>query len=87
MKPPQKNKYDPKTETVKYLELIDQNKFRLIFNTASKVCRFTGHASTVWLKWIAHFAVGVHLLHQYKSSLAHLSDFNSLVIGLLKYKI
>ena len=23
----QKNKYDPKIETVKYLELIDQNRF------------------------------------------------------------
>ena len=30
----QKNKYDPKIEMVKYLELIDQNNIRLTFNTA-----------------------------------------------------
>ena len=39
-----KNKYDPKIETVKYLELIGQNKIWLIFNTASKVCKFPGNA-------------------------------------------
>ena len=39
------NKYDPKIETVKYLELIDQNKIWLIFNTAFKVCKFPGHES------------------------------------------
>ena len=39
------NKYDPKIETVKYLELIEQNKMWLIFNTASKMCKFPGHAS------------------------------------------
>ena len=27
------NKYNPKTKTVEYLELIDQNKIWLIFNT------------------------------------------------------
>ena len=37
MKGKQKNKYDAKIETVKYLQLIDQNKIWLIFNTASKV--------------------------------------------------
>ena len=31
---------------VKYLELIDQNKIRLIFNTASKMCKFTGLESS-----------------------------------------
>ena len=35
-----KNKYDPKIEAVKYLELIGQNKIWLIFNTASKVWNF-----------------------------------------------
>ena len=49
-----KNKYDPKIETVKYLELIDKNKIWLIFNTASKVCKFPGRASTVRLKTIAN---------------------------------
>ena len=38
--------------------------------------------STVRMKWIAHFAVDILLLHQYKSNLAHLSDLDSLVIGL-----
>ena len=33
----QENKYDPKIETVKYLEIIDQNRIWLILNTASKV--------------------------------------------------
>ena len=42
----QKNKYDPIIETVKYLEVIDQNKIWLIFNNASKVCKFTGHESS-----------------------------------------
>ena len=31
---------------VKYLELIDQNKIRLILNTASKVCKFPGLVSS-----------------------------------------
>ena len=39
---------------------------------------------TVRLKWRAHFAVDILLLHHYKSSLVHLSDFDSLVIGLSK---
>ena len=39
-----KNKYRPKFETVEYLELIDQNKIQLIFNTVSKVCKSPGHA-------------------------------------------
>ena len=46
MKRKQKNKYDPKLKTVKHLELIDQNKTRLILNIASKVCKFPGHASS-----------------------------------------
>ena len=37
---------------------------------------------TVWLKWIAHFAVGILLLHNYKSDLVHISDLYSLVIGI-----
>ena len=42
----QKNKYDPKTETVTYLEVIDQNSIWLFLKTASKACKFTGHASS-----------------------------------------
>ena len=45
MKQQQKNKYDPKIETVKYLVLFDQkdqNKSWLIFNTDSKMCKFSG---------------------------------------------
>ena len=42
---------------------------------------------TVWLKWIAHFAVGILLLHHYKSGLAYLSDFYSLVIVMYKSEI
>ena len=48
MKQKRKNKYDPKIETVKYLVLFDQNdqnKSWLIFNTASKVCKFPGLVS------------------------------------------
>ena len=41
---------------------------------------------TVWLKWIAHFEVGIIFIHQYKSDLAHLSYLHSLVIGLYKYE-
>ena len=40
--------------------------------------------NTVWLKWIAHFAIRILLLHHYKSDLAHLSDLYFLVIGLYK---
>ena len=40
--------------------------------------------ATVWLKWIAHLAVGILLLHHYVSDLAHLSDLYSSVIGLYK---
>ena len=39
---------------------------------------------TVWLNRIAHFAVDILLLHHYKRDLAHLSDFDSLVIELSK---
>ena len=45
---------------------------------------FTLLHSTVWLKWIAHFAVGIILLRQYMSNLTHLSDLYMLVIGLYK---
>ena len=42
-----KNKYDPKTETVKSLELIDQSKILNDFlNAASKVYKISGHASS-----------------------------------------
>ena len=42
---------------------------------------------TVRMKWIAHFAVDILLLHHYKSNLAHLSYLYSLVIGLYKSEI
>ena len=44
-----KNKYDPKIETVRSLALFnqkDQNKSRQILNTTSKVCKFTGLVSS-----------------------------------------
>ena len=37
--------------------------------------------------WIAHFAVDILLLNHYKSDLAHLSDFDSLVKGIWKSEI
>ena len=40
--------------------------------------------STAWLNRIAHFAVDILLLHHYKSNLAYLSDFDSLVLGISK---
>ena len=40
--------------------------------------------STAWLNRIAHFAVGILLLHHYRSDLARLSDFYSLVFGIYK---
>ena len=39
-------KHDPKIKTVKYLELINQNKIWLVFNIALKVCKFPEHASS-----------------------------------------
>ena len=41
---------------------------------------------TVRMKWIAHFAVDILLLHHYKSDLAHLSYLDSLVIRISKYE-
>ena len=41
---------------------------------------------TVRMTSTAHFAVGILLLHHYKSYLAHLSDLYNLVIGLYKYE-
>ena len=38
------------------------------------------------MEWIAHFAVGILLLNHYRSNLAHISDFDSLVIGLSNLK-
>ena len=40
----------------------------------------------VRLIWIAHFASGILILHHYRSDLAHLSDFDTLVIGISKSK-
>ena len=42
----QGKEYDPKIKTVKYLEIMDKNIIWLIFNTASKVWKFPGHASS-----------------------------------------
>ena len=39
---------------------------------------------TVRMIEIAHFSVHILLLHHYESNLAHISDFDSLVIGLSK---
>ena len=39
----QKSNYDPNIESVKYIELIDQDKIWLVLNTALKVCKFSLH--------------------------------------------
>ena len=44
----------------------------------------TQYMATVWLIWIAHFSVGILLLHHYGSDLAHLSYLYSLFILLYK---
>ena len=49
--------------------------------------RTSSQYHTVGMKLIAHFAVGILLLHHYDSNLAHLSDAESLVIGLSKSEI
>ena len=49
MKQKRKNMYDPKIGTVKYLALFDQkdqNKSRLNFYTASRVCKLSGIVSS-----------------------------------------
>ena len=48
---------------------------------------FFGRTKFTRSLWIAHFAVDILLLHHYKSNLAHLSDFDSLVNGLPKSEI
>ena len=45
---------------------------------------FFGRTKFTRSSWIAHFSVDILLLHHYKSDLAHLSDFDSLVNGLSK---
>ena len=42
---------------------------------------------SIRLKWIDHFAVGILLLHHYKSDLADLSDLYILVVVMYKYEI
>ena len=42
------------------------------------------YCPTVWMNEMPRFYVGKPLLHHYMSDLAHLSDFDSLVIGLSK---
>ena len=42
---------------------------------------------TIWLKSVTNFSVDMHLLHQYGNDISHLSDFDSLVIGLQKSEI
>ena len=49
-----------------------------------KVRYLNQHDSTVRMIEIAHFSVGKLLLHHYSSDLAHISDFDSLVIGISK---
>ena len=53
---------DPKIETVKYLELINQNKIGLIFGTASKLCKFCGHASGHSTFKTPFYEIGVQIL-------------------------
>ena len=54
----------------------------------STIGRFVfGRTKFTRYSWIARFAVDILLLHHYKSDLAHLSDFDSLVNGLPKSEI
>ena len=53
-------------------------------NVSSLGLLFVVDESTAWLNRIAHLAVGILLLHHYKSDFAHLSYLYSLVIGLYK---
>ena len=62
---------------------------RLVLRTVrlkriATLCR--GYVSTVRMISTAHFSVGKLVLHHYKRDLAHLSDFDSLVIGISKYE-
>ena len=45
---------------------------------------FFGRTKFTRSSWIAHFLVEILLLHHYRSDLAHLSDFDSLVNGISK---
>ena len=54
----------------------------------STIGRFCfGHTKFTRSPWIAHLTVDIQLLHQYKSDLAHLSEFEILVNGLSKLEI
>ena len=49
----------------------------IIVQVHSSCCRLIAQfVHTVWLIRIAHFSVGILLLHHYKSDFAHLSDFD-----------
>ena len=45
------------------------------------------YQTTVWMNEMPRFYVGKLILHHYRSDLAHLSYFDSLVIGLSKSEI
>ena len=71
------------------------NDIRRLFTTGGHtnidllgVCSSWPHCATaqrtVWMIWTAHFAVGILLLHHYRSDLAHLSYLYNLVIGMYK---
>ena len=65
------------TRTEKWISMVSTNVF----------IRWHGDIpGTAWLNRIAHFAVDILPLHNYKSDLAHLSDLYSLVIELYKYE-
>ena len=54
----------------------------------STVGRFIfGRTKFTRSSWLAHFAVDILLLHHHKRNLAQLSDFDSLVNGILKSEI
>ena len=61
----------------------------LIVNCKAKYSAFkrAQEERTVMLIEIPRFSVGKLLLHHYKSDLAHISDFDSLVIGLSQSEI
>ena len=59
----------------------------IIGSTADTLDLLTEIFRAVWLKWISTLSVDMHILRHYESNLAHLSYFNSSVIGILKYEI
>ena len=77
------NRIERRTEIVTVITVL---QMKIVLWIKTKI-QCEGSSRTVRLIWIAHFSVHVLLLHHYGSDLAHLSDFDSLVIGLPKSEI